>query len=292
MDAGLQRRGRGRPRAHLRAGQGRPARRAGDRGRGARRARARLRRRSDPRPLPRRGARRRALRAALPVPEGRRLRRARPQRPARRLRHRRRRHRPRAHRDRLRRGRLPPRPAVRPERRQPGAPRRHLRRAHRPLRRAQGQGRRPRPDRGPPRPRTAAAGRDDRARLSALLALGRPAHVLRQAVVVHRDLQAARAADRGQQRGRLVPRAHPRGAHGRLAARQRRLGAVARALLGHAAARVALHEATASTRTSSGRSTSSRSCPACGWRTRTGRSSTRSASRARSAARAWSACPR
>ena len=43
-------------------------------------------------------------------------------------------------------------------------------------------------------------------------------------------------------RGRLAPRAHPRGADGRLAARQRRLGAVARALLGHAAARVALHE--------------------------------------------------
>ena len=81
-------------------------------------------------------------------------------RPARRLRDRRRRHRPRAHRDRLRRGRLPPRRAVRAERRQPGAPRRHLRRAHRPLRRAQRQGRRPRPDRGPARARAAAAGRD------------------------------------------------------------------------------------------------------------------------------------
>ena len=79
----------------------------------------------------------------------RRLRRARPHGPARRLRHRRRRHRPRAHGDRLRRGRLPPRPAVRPERRQPGPPRRHLRRAHRPLRRALRQGRRRRPRRGP-----------------------------------------------------------------------------------------------------------------------------------------------
>ena len=38
-----------------------------------------------------------------------------------RLRHRRRRHRPRAHRDRLRRGRLPPRRAIRAQRRQPGA---------------------------------------------------------------------------------------------------------------------------------------------------------------------------
>ena len=58
----------------------------------------------------------------FPYHQGRRLRRARPHRPARRLRHRRRRHRPRAHRDRLRRGRLPPRRAVRAERRQPGAP--------------------------------------------------------------------------------------------------------------------------------------------------------------------------
>ena len=66
-------------------------------------------RRADPRPLPGRGARRRALRAAVPVHRRRRVRRARPHRPARRLRHRRRRHRPRAHGDRLRRGRLPPR---------------------------------------------------------------------------------------------------------------------------------------------------------------------------------------
>ena len=51
--------------------------------------------------------------APFPYPEVRRLRRARPHGPARRLRHRRRRHRPRAHRDRLRRGGLPPRPAVR-----------------------------------------------------------------------------------------------------------------------------------------------------------------------------------
>ena len=44
----------------------------------------------------------------FPLHRRRRLRRARPHRPARRLRHRRGRHRPRAHRDRLRRGRLPP----------------------------------------------------------------------------------------------------------------------------------------------------------------------------------------
>ena len=124
-----------------------PARAAGRAGRGARRARARQgrerRRRADPRPLPRRGPRRRALRAAVPVPARVGVRRARPHRPARRLRHRRRRHRPRPHGDRVRRGRLPPRRAVRPERRQPGAAGRHLRRAHRPVRRALGQGRRP-----------------------------------------------------------------------------------------------------------------------------------------------------
>ena len=61
------------------------------------------------RPLPRRRARRRALRAALPVHQGRRLWRARAHDPARRLRQRRRRHRTGAHRDRLRRGGLPPR---------------------------------------------------------------------------------------------------------------------------------------------------------------------------------------
>ena len=59
--------------------------------------------------------------AALRLPQGRRLRRARPHRPARGLRHGRRRHRPRAHRDRLRRGRLPPGLPVRAERRQPCA---------------------------------------------------------------------------------------------------------------------------------------------------------------------------
>ena len=66
VDARVQRRGRGRPRAHLRAREGRAAERPCRARRGARRARAR-RGRADPRPLPRRGARRRALRAAVPV---------------------------------------------------------------------------------------------------------------------------------------------------------------------------------------------------------------------------------
>ena len=90
-----------------------------------------------------------ALRAAVPVHRRGRVRRPGPHGPGRGLRLGRRRHRPRAHRDRLRRGRLPPRRAVRPERRQPGAAGRHLRRAHRPLRRALREGRRPGPDRGP-----------------------------------------------------------------------------------------------------------------------------------------------
>ena len=92
-----------------------------------------------------------ALRAAVPVHPGVRVRREGPHRPARRLRHRRRRHRHRPHRDRVRRGRLPARRRAGPQRRQPGAARRHLRRAHRPVRRPLGQGRRPRPDRGPAR---------------------------------------------------------------------------------------------------------------------------------------------
>ena len=110
----VQRRGRGRPRAHLRA-------RADGGGCAAILAEALVERvlgrgRRDPRALPGRRAGRHALRAAVPLHRRQRVRRARPHRPARRLRHRRRRHRPRAHRDRLRRGRLPPRRAVRPRR--------------------------------------------------------------------------------------------------------------------------------------------------------------------------------
>src|SRR4051812_26024724 len=244
VDAGLERGGRGRPRADVRAREGRPARAPGRARRGARRARARQwrqrRRRPGPRPLPGRRARRRALRAALPVPARLRLRRARPHRPPRRLRHRRRRHRPCPHGDRVRRGRLPPRRAVRPQRRQPRPARRHVRRAHRPVRRSLGQGRRPGPHRRPAPPRPAAPGGAVRARLSALLALRHAAALLRQALVVHRDDEAPRRPARRQRGRRLASRAHQARAHGRVAARQRRLGALARALLGHAAAGVAL----------------------------------------------------
>ena len=159
-----------------------------------------------------------------------------------RLRQRRRRHGHRPHRDRVRRGRLPARRRAGPRRRQPGAARRHLRRAHRPVRRALGQGRRRRPDRGPARARPAAARGDAPARLPALLALRHAAALLRQAVLVHPHLGAARPPARRQRDGRLVPAAHQARALRQVAGEQRRLGDLARALLGHAAAGLALRE--------------------------------------------------
>ena len=163
-------------------------------------------------------------------------------RPVRGLRHRDRRHRPRAHRDRLRRGRLPPRRAVRPERDQPGPARRHLRRADRSVRRSPRQGRRPGPHRGPETARPHPQGRDDGALLSALLALRHAAALLRQAVVVHRDQPAQGSAARRQRDRHLVSRPRQARPLRQLARAQRRLGALARALLGHAAAGVAVQE--------------------------------------------------
>ncbi len=107
VDAGVQRCGRGRPRARLRSREGGRDRRSGDRRRGAARA-GRRRGRAGDRPLPRRSAGRRPLRAAVRIHRRLRVRRARPQRAAGRLRDRRGRHRPRPHGDRVRRGRLPP----------------------------------------------------------------------------------------------------------------------------------------------------------------------------------------
>ena len=95
-------------------------------------------------------------------------------------------------------------------------------------------------DRGPARARPAAALGDLRALLPALLALLDAADLLRQAVVVHRHDAAPRRAARRQRAGHVAPRAHQARALRPLAGEQRRLGAVARALLGHAAARVAL----------------------------------------------------
>ena len=92
------------------------------------------------RPLPGRRARRHPLRAAVRLHL--RLRAARAQRAARRLRHDRGRDRDRAHRDRVRRGRLSARRAVRDHASEPGARGRDLRRARRPTSRA-GRSRRP-----------------------------------------------------------------------------------------------------------------------------------------------------
>ena len=122
----------------------------------------------------------------------------------------------------------------------PVAARRHLRRADRPLRGSLGQGRRPGPDRGPARPRQAAARRGLRALLPALLALRHAAAVLRQAVVVHRHQPDQGSAAGRQRDGQLAPRARQARPLRQLAGGQRRLGAVARALLGHAAAGLAL----------------------------------------------------
>ncbi len=82
----------------------------------------------------------------------------------------------------------------------------------------------------PPVPRRAAV-----PRLPALLALRHAAALLRQAVLVHPHLAAARPPAGRQRERRLAPRAHQARAHGPLAGEQRRLGAVPRALLGHAA---------------------------------------------------------
>ena len=121
-----------------------------------------------------------------------------------------------------------------------------------------GQGRRRRPDRGPALARPAAARRAPPARLPALLALRHAAALLRQAVLVHPHVAAARPAAGRQRDRRLAPRAHQaRAASGKLAGEQRRLGALARALLGHAAAGLALRERR--TPSASARSPSSRS---------------------------------
>jgi hypothetical protein len=61
------------------------------------------------------------------------------------------------------------------------------------------------------------------------------ADLLRQAVVVHRHLVAARPPAGRERVGRLVPGAHQARPHGQVAGEQRRLGDLARALLGHPA---------------------------------------------------------
>jgi hypothetical protein len=103
------------------------------------------------------------------------------------------------------------------------------------------QGRRRRDHRGPADARAAALEPHLPAHLPVLLALQAAADLLREAVVVHPHHRRPRPAA-GQQRGdRLAPRPHPRGPVRQLAREQRRLGALARPVLGHAAALLALH---------------------------------------------------
>ena len=97
-------------------------------------------------------------------------------------------------------------------------------------------------DRGPARARPAAARGALPARLPALLALRHAAALLRQAVLVHPHVGDARPPARRQRDGRLAPAAHQARPLRQVAREQRRLGDLARALLGHAAARVALRE--------------------------------------------------
>ena len=153
-----------------------------------------------------------------------------------------------------------------------------------------GQGGRPRHRRGPALARAAAARRDLPARLPALLALRHAAALLRQAVVVRRHVEGARPPAGRQRDRRLAPRAHQARALRALAREQRRLGDLARALLGHAAAGVAVRERPRGVHRA--RSPSWRRSRASRSRTRTGPTSTRRRGTAPTAASRCSASPR
>jgi isoleucyl-tRNA synthetase len=113
---------------------------------------------------------------------------------------------------------------------------------HRPYAGPLGQGGRPGPDRGPARARPAAARRGVPARLPALLALRHAAALLRQAVLVHPHRRSSATAAGRQRHRRLATRAHQDRPLRQVAGEQRRLGDLPRALLGHAAADLALRE--------------------------------------------------
>ena len=286
VDAGLQRRRRGRPGADLR--RARPTATCSPR-RSSRACSA-----SDARVADRFtgaemvGA---ALRAAVPLHPGAGVRRQGPHRAAGRLRDRRGRHRHRPHRDRVRRGRLPARRRAGAERRQPGRGRRHLRRADRPVRRPLGQGGRRRPDRGPARARARCCAR--RRRCTPTRTAGAAARRCSTTPSRPGTSRTQQLKDRllGRQRDRrLAPGAHQARALRQLAGEQRRLGAVPRALLGHAAARVA--QRTAARRSASAPSRSCEAAPASSSTTRTARSSTTSRSPAPTGGERCAACPR
>ena len=235
VDARASRRDRRGPGGDLRPGPPR-RRHAHPRG-GARGARAR-RGRGGGRHDEGLGAPRTALRASVPVHHG--LRRARPHRPRGGLRVGGGRDRGRSHRRGLRRGRLQARDRERPDHPEPGPPERQLRRQRRPVRGHAREGGRPAHRRGAPGVREALPRGRVRALLPALLALRHAPHLLREERLVRPDDRDEGRAARGQRDDRLAPRAHQARPLRQLAREQRRLGALARALLGHAAAGVAL----------------------------------------------------
>ena len=172
----------------------------------------------------------------------------------------------------------------------PVAARRHLRRAHRPVRRPLGQGRRRRPDRGPARARPAAARRDAPARLPALLALRHAAALLRQAVLVHPHVGDARPAARRQRDRRRGTRRTSSTAASASGWRTTSTGRSRASATG--ARRCPSGAARTATPRRSARSPRSRSARAASCPTRTGRTSTSTRGRARSAAPRCAACPR
>ena len=123
----------------------------------------------------------------------------------------------------------------------------------------------------------------------ALLALRHAAPLLREAELVRAHHRGEGRAARRERDDQLVPRAHQARPLRQLAREQRRLGAVARALLGHAAAGLALRAGPRRVRRLAARR--SASTAASRRRTCTGPTSTRSCSPAPTAAARCGACP-
>ena len=126
-------------------------------------------------------------------------------------------------------------------------------------------------------PRDPHQGRGLRARVPLLLAMPHPAPLLRALRVVRPHDRREGPAARGERRRALVSRPHPARALRRLAREQRGLGAVARALLGDAAADLALRAGPRDGDRFPLRAVVARRPGHCPSSTRTSRSSTRSA---------------
>ena len=159
---------------------------------------------------------------------------------------------------------------------EPGAARRAVRGRAAAGRRDVLQGRGQAAGRGPGRARAAVQVRAARAQLPALLAVRHRAAVLRAAVLVHQDHRDQGPAARGEREDQLAAAHDQERPVRRVAAQQRRLGAVADPVLGHAAAAVGVPVRARDVR--SGRWPSwarwrSRTCPGS---TRTGRTWTTS----------------